>query len=270
MPARDGSAVGVPGLPRGMSALQARYGKLRWEQIVAPAENMARFGVPLSRALARDLARTSTAISGPTGNSLAEGDAMVAGRVLPTVSMCCARAAPAISISARWRQRSPRAARARSMPTRLRSVMPQWASPTGVPFGNNTIYFTPDPGGAFAEKLWRSVRQGADHTLYAKLLSVVGDAGADAGDSAQRAFAVADAAAPNLAAGPGEEPGSENDAATSFVVVDGSGTAVACSMTMGRLFGAGRDFGATGIRASLPTPSQASPRPVGRGHAGRQ
>jgi gamma-glutamyltranspeptidase/glutathione hydrolase len=128
-----------------------------------------------------------------------------------------------------------------------------------VPFGSNVLYFSPDPGGAFAEKLWRSVQSGGDRSLYAKLLSVVGDAGAEVGDSTQRALAVADAAAPNLPAGAGAEPGSENDAATSFIVVDGTGMAVACSVTMGRLFGAGEDFGATGIRASAPTPSAQSP-----------
>lgn len=47
-------AGGVPGLPRGLFALQARYGKLRWEAVVTPAENLARFGTPASRALLVD------------------------------------------------------------------------------------------------------------------------------------------------------------------------------------------------------------------------
>ena len=35
--------------------MHIRHGQLRWEQAVAPAERLARFGVPVSRALSRDL-----------------------------------------------------------------------------------------------------------------------------------------------------------------------------------------------------------------------
>jgi len=49
----------IPALPRGLFALHAKYGQLPWGQVVIPAENMARFGVTVSRALAADLARHS-------------------------------------------------------------------------------------------------------------------------------------------------------------------------------------------------------------------
>ena len=42
--ARPDSVVATPGLPRGLFAMQARYGRLRWEQVVAPAESLARGG----------------------------------------------------------------------------------------------------------------------------------------------------------------------------------------------------------------------------------
>ena len=45
----------VPTNPRGFFALQARYGKLLWGQLLQPAENLARFGHPVSRAFAHDL-----------------------------------------------------------------------------------------------------------------------------------------------------------------------------------------------------------------------
>ena len=35
--------------------MHVRHGQARWEQTVAGAERLARFGVPVSRALARDL-----------------------------------------------------------------------------------------------------------------------------------------------------------------------------------------------------------------------
>ena len=40
---------------RGLYALHSRHGSMPWNKVVAPAEKMARFGVPVSRALARDL-----------------------------------------------------------------------------------------------------------------------------------------------------------------------------------------------------------------------
>ena len=44
------SFVGVPTAIRGLGALQARYGKLRWSQIVLHSEKLARFGFNMSRA----------------------------------------------------------------------------------------------------------------------------------------------------------------------------------------------------------------------------
>ena len=54
--AAAGGLVAVPGSARGMSALAARYGKLPWAQLVAPAETIAQTGEAVSRALARDIA----------------------------------------------------------------------------------------------------------------------------------------------------------------------------------------------------------------------
>ncbi len=54
--------TGVPMNARGFFILQSRYGDLRWGQLVAPAENLARFGTPVSRALAAELK--------PVGNAL--------------------------------------------------------------------------------------------------------------------------------------------------------------------------------------------------------
>lgn len=45
----------IPGNPRGIYALHAKYGNLRWQSLVAPAATLARFGTPVSRALSKDL-----------------------------------------------------------------------------------------------------------------------------------------------------------------------------------------------------------------------
>ncbi|HSR71842.1 MAG TPA: gamma-glutamyltransferase [Kiloniellales bacterium] len=45
----------VPSGMRAMAVLHARYGRLRWAQVLAPAEALARFGVAVSRAFVQDL-----------------------------------------------------------------------------------------------------------------------------------------------------------------------------------------------------------------------
>ena len=53
--AAAGGSIAVPGALRGMALLHSRYGHLPWNQLVAPAETMARFGHQVSRALAKRL-----------------------------------------------------------------------------------------------------------------------------------------------------------------------------------------------------------------------
>ena len=59
MPKREqpgvNSSSAVPGTVRGLALLHSRYGRLKWGQLVSPAEKLARFGTPVSRALASDL-----------------------------------------------------------------------------------------------------------------------------------------------------------------------------------------------------------------------
>jgi len=48
-------AVGIPLNARGFFVLHSRYGALRWPQLISGAENLARFGTPISRALAQEI-----------------------------------------------------------------------------------------------------------------------------------------------------------------------------------------------------------------------
>ncbi|MBT3305466.1 MAG: hypothetical protein HN377_03190 [Alphaproteobacteria bacterium] len=52
----------IPGTLRGLALLHAKYGRLEWNQLVSPAEKLARFGNPVSRATASDLARLPRAV----------------------------------------------------------------------------------------------------------------------------------------------------------------------------------------------------------------
>lgn len=51
----DGSNAGMPAMVRGLYALHARYGALRFEQLIAPAEKLARFDGRVARGLIADL-----------------------------------------------------------------------------------------------------------------------------------------------------------------------------------------------------------------------
>lgn len=62
LPRQSASGGMVPGNVRGLAALHARYGTLRWEQMLSPAEGYARFGHAVSRAFARDLAVAGQAL----------------------------------------------------------------------------------------------------------------------------------------------------------------------------------------------------------------
>ncbi|MHB1060231.1 MAG: gamma-glutamyltransferase, partial [Rhodanobacter sp.] len=76
--------VALPGNVRGMAALHARHGALRWEQLLTAAESLARFGTPMSRALAREAATAVDRLRAdpelreiffkPDGTLLDEGD----------------------------------------------------------------------------------------------------------------------------------------------------------------------------------------------------
>lgn len=61
---RDRGTVPIPGNPRGFAVLHARLGSLKWGQVVQPAENLARFGNVVSRALAKDLNRQAGRLAG--------------------------------------------------------------------------------------------------------------------------------------------------------------------------------------------------------------
>lgn len=52
----------IPTLPRGLFALHSKYGRLRWEQLMAPAETYARLGIPASRAFTQQLAPIAPAL----------------------------------------------------------------------------------------------------------------------------------------------------------------------------------------------------------------
>src|SRR5262249_14924005 len=81
-----GGQFGIPGSVRGMAYMQARYGRVPWATLVAPAENMALNGITVSRALAREIQTAGDKLRSdpelarifvaPDGHLLREGDGL--------------------------------------------------------------------------------------------------------------------------------------------------------------------------------------------------
>lgn len=223
----------APGLPRGLYALHAASGTLRWAQILTPAENMARFGLPVSRALARDLEALGSpvgleaemrAVYAPGGTLLREGDNLVQARTasaLTALRIKGAGDAYAGGLAQVIAEANPEQAGARRAV--LRDYAAKRLEPATAAVDNETAFFPPAPfGGAAAAQAWSRAAEAK---------------------SPQAARAV-----PAAPAGSG---------ATGFVAVDRGGMAVTCALSMGQMFGGGHADGATGMLAYSPLDASA-------------
>ncbi len=288
----------VPALPRGLFALQSKYGKLRWEALVSPAEDMARSGAPMSRAFARQLALVTgplfedpeaRAIFARSGLRLNEGDMLVQ----PDLGAILARlrvkgvgdfyaGATAKDLVAAYN-----AAGGSLSAEELRAFAPQWKDPIEVKYGDDVALFPPPPAaaGLLEAQLW-SVLAGSDayksappeqrpHLLaesfahaYADRATWMNPEGTatmtstellDKQHLAQLTFS------PNgqhqATAG---DPPPDQISGTSFAAMDGEGSAVVCSLSLNNTFGVGRIAPGTGIMmAAAPGPRGRSPASLG-------
>ena len=272
----------VPGNVRGMYALQARYGRLKWPRLLAPAESYARLGHQVSRALARDLRLAGSALFvdpelsriflNSAGEPVGEGDMvrqLELGGVLSQLRIKGAGEFYVGSVARRLTAGISQAEGALSM-AELRAYRPEWKQGASIAFGNNVFYTTQPPaaGGLTAGAIFSLL---ADTNLY---LDTPDEARAHViAEASKRAFADrqnwldggatapfdmarlsssmasydADRATPADTLTPAPVRRLENPAATSFVTVDQSGLAIACTVTMNNLFGTGRVVSDTGI-----------------------
>jgi gamma-glutamyltranspeptidase/glutathione hydrolase len=227
------TAPGKPAAPmlvRGLTAIQARYGTQRWEQLVAKAEALARNGAPVSRAFARDIAASGIPVTGTDNRPLNEGDNFVQPELAASLASLRSRGSTDLytgQLAAAY------AAGIDVDPAVLRPVVVSLEPATGESAGHDKIYFSPTAGGSATAAIWRTARA---------------DRRATRSDAAERAAAFDAAVAKS-----GVTHASDSDTgSTSFIVVDGSGATVACTLTMGHLFGARQVAGTTGILAAAP------------------
>lgn len=276
----------VPANVRGFFALQALYGKLHWSQLLAPAETLARFGIPVSRALANDLAQVADALAvepevrrifarGPDGPLVGEGDllyqsdlASVIARIRATGPNDFYTGPLATQLVAAVREAGGTLAL-----EDLKDVKPIWQNPLDVGFDDWHAYFTPLPaaGGVVAGQIWAmlvkddrwtsapgdkrdevlvdaAIRSFADQPKWGILPNEQSLVSSDIVESLLKT-----SAGPSGSPIPVSQPLVENPAAATFAAIDGTGNAIACAVTLNSLFGTGRVAAGTGIiLAALP------------------
>ncbi len=239
----------VPGNVRGIFAMHARYGSLNWGQVVRPAERLARFGKYLSRASAyeirrsRDLLRKDKAVwqvfAGTGGTGAGEGS-IITQLDLSVVLGVLSRKGPGDFYSgalARTIVGGTEAAGGWITIDDLRSYRPFWRPAVALPAGDHRIFLPPAPvsGGQVAAALWKAYGESGVGKAASRgeFLGVVADA-------AVRSYR----ALRQIPVG--------NFGTTGFIVVDHSGLAVSCAVTMNGAFGTGRMIRGTGIVAAVP------------------
>jgi len=241
----------VPMLARGLFLLHALYGSQPFEALVAPAEQLARAGAPVSRAFAQDLAQ----VGGPLladpnaravfatagGTTLAEGAVLAQPALAATLAQIRMAGVGDLyqgALAARLVEGAAVAGGGLATAD-LRTALPHAVAPLTVAAGSDQVAFVPEPadGGVAAA------------AAFETLLSSPGDlAGAQSRALAAAAAVRAGADAKAILAGArGGSALPALPASTSFVVLDRNGGAVACALTMDNLFGTGRVAAGTGV-----------------------
>ena len=250
----------VPMMARGLFALHARYGKRPFESLIVPAEQLARFGAPVSRAFARDLDVVAgplgadpdtAAIFLPGGRRPAEGDTLLQPDLAGTLGQLRIAGIGDLhqgGLARRFAEASQRAGGGITTEA-LRAALPQYLPAPKLRLGGfDFASFLPTDGGIAAGQAVRVLANNpaAPDAAAARAAGIAAAwrRGAFAGN-AQAALDATDVPAGSLPALP---------ASTGFLTVDREGNAVACVLTMNNLFGTGRVAPQTGVvLAASPT-----------------
>jgi gamma-glutamyltranspeptidase/glutathione hydrolase len=227
-----GQPFTVPSGVRAITLMHVRHGQMRWEQTVAPGERLARFGVPVSRALSRDLQagagllgndREARRILGRgTGGTVTEGDMLTQNELAATRGAIRQRGGSEFFQGALARTLSDQVSQmGGSLPIEaLRAAVPQASPPTTEGYGRRRVYVAPPPAaGASALAGWKGQAPGGPTPV---------DSGGFSG----------------------------------LVAVDSNAGAAACSLSMGQLFGARAMVPGIGVMLGAPSPDAGSVSPL--------
>ena len=249
---RDGIPAGadrpaaVPLLARGLFALHTRKPGRPFEELLAPAEQLARFGTEVGRGLATDLAAVAgplladpgarSAFAGPDGAPLAAGQRMLQPELAGTLGQLRTAGVGDLHqgvLARRLVDVAPGAGAGAYSLDELRAALPRLVPPLLLPSRNgDQVAFLPPP---------------ADGGLAAAASFAAVQAGQGVAEAAERGLGAAagwrqsggDPRAQLAAASAGTLPG-RLPASAGLVVFDRTGTAVSCAFTLNNLFGTGR------------------------------
>jgi gamma-glutamyltranspeptidase/glutathione hydrolase len=249
-----------PGSFRGLFALHARYGNLRWEQLVLPAERLARFGVRVPRVVTRVLAGAGkSALKGPRGRAIffdVAGAPLREGDVLRQVDLAATlgrirTAGPGDFYSgllARKFADGVRLAGGWLTIEDLRGYRPKWITARSGTSGVLDVYFLPTPaaGGEVAAEIWSKL---GDKGLFTGVFTKAGDA--------EIATRIAAAARQGYAAALVQPQYETAIVSAGALAVDRLGNSAACVLTMNRPFGSGHVAGDTGVIVVEPSRARA-------------
>ncbi len=247
----SGGSVALPGAIRGMAALHARYGRLRWGRLLAPAEAAARLGRPVSRALDRVLkAMPPMALRAPSSGNLffdATGKMRHEGQPLVQIELAAVltrlrNAGPADFYGGHLAKTFLADLEGLDLPmtaSDLRGYLPRWREPLTFEVDNNVVATVATKGGERLRDLWLGLYDGKSFLQQAVDVPLAGYAKASA-----EVYADLSSGAPVGGA-----------ATTGFAVTDRDGNAVACTLTMLSPFGMAVVAPSTGIMlAPAPQP----------------
>ena len=286
--------IAVPGAVRGLAAMQARYGRLPWAELVGPAEALARFGHAVSRSLATDLAANEAKLKNDPGlrrvfgradGSFAkEGDQVRQLELAASLAQIRQRGAGALYLGplANAYANSAQAIGGALTVDAIRAFLPRALEPILRPAGDHLIAFLPTvtSSGPQQARLWRILvenkalsradRDARLHVIaeasvlaHAEYAKVAREPGADLDVVDEAALARLDqrfkAFDPKRARTvadwlEGNSPIPSEVSGTTVVAVDRAGGAASCGFTLYRDFGVGRMLPGLGILPALLPP----------------
>ena len=280
-----GGAIAVPGMVRGLAALHSRYGRLPWGNLVTPAEVLARRGHPASRALVSRLhdARATIfdnsdlkAIFGNKDSSeiLREGDQLTQIALSVVLAQIRLRG-PGEFYLGQAGVNLVNGARKNGGALSLadmRASLPTWRKSVSLRNDRLSVHTTPVPmmGGVIAGQIWAmnldegrvfDIERGERPHLFAESASrAYLDRGIVAArplsdfraHTLMRSYRSDRHTLPVVREIPPVDIGKPELGNTSYVVADREGSAVACTLTMGRELGTGSLDPVTGVILAPP------------------
>lgn len=267
----------IPANIRGFFLLHARFGRLRWTQLLAPAESLARFGFSVSRAFASELQPLEQALrtdpefarvfASRDGSGLVrEGERLSQVELAAVISRICTESAGSF-YAGPLAQRVVEAARIAGGgldAAELRDYTPAVRETIKLSWGDEVAHFASPPavGGVVAAQLWAILEdEGFGRASPQERSTMLVEVGSrvmahrdrwlrgDGRVSGDGQSLVAPSRLAEIMRDAPTEVGvrPENPSATTFVAFDRDGSAAACAVTLNSPFGTGRVAPGTGI-----------------------